>query len=53
MIILEPEDSVRLVVRRDGTWDYRYAIGFNDGVVLELLKQVVGQLESGAYIAND
>lgn len=49
---LEPEDALFLVVRKNGTWDYRYAMGYNDAVVLEYLKMIVERLEAGTYVKD-
>lgn len=41
-----------LMVRDDGTYDYRYAPGFDDDRVVGVLREIADQIESGCAIRN-
>lgn len=45
-------ELLKLVVRTDGTWDYRYAKGCTDKQTVELLRQIAQQIESGAHVKD-
>jgi hypothetical protein len=39
--------SITLLVRPDGTYDYRYAAGQNDFTVMNALREIADQIEHG------
>lgn len=43
---------ITLVVRPDGTYDYRYAPGLTDESVKHMLRDIADQIEQGATLGN-
>ena len=41
-----------LVVRRDTTWDYWYGPGGSPALVVQMLRQMADQIESGCTVPN-
>jgi hypothetical protein len=45
-------EAVTLVIRKDGTYDYYYAPGYDNTRVANLFRQIAEQIESGCCIEH-
>ena len=45
-------DALRLTVRDDSTYDYRYAQGKNDAWTVRTLREVADQIDAHAHVPD-